>query len=125
VVGGTINERGNNVVTAVNTALTKSSREFPLQPEIVLHPIGLVGGGPAQPQDDSWDSEVAEIVDGRFGPQALAGPEGFSRIEVVFHFHQVDDSDPDRRAASARARRLAAGGASSPSAARAGPTASA
>jgi tRNA (adenine37-N6)-methyltransferase len=94
VVGGTINERGNNVVMAVNTALTKSAREFPMQPEIVLHPVGLVRGGRLQPEDDSWDSESAEIVlDDRFGPDALAGLGDFSHIEVVFHFHQVGDSE--------------------------------
>jgi len=33
-----------------------------MQPEIVLQPVAQVGGGRLQPEDDSWDREVAEIV---------------------------------------------------------------
>ena len=45
-----------------------------------------------QPEDDSWDSESAEIVlGGRFAPDALAGLEDFSHIEVVFCFDRVSD----------------------------------
>ena len=40
-----------------------------------------------QPEDDSWDREVAEIVLApHFGPEALAGLLDFSHIEVIFHF---------------------------------------
>jgi tRNA (adenine37-N6)-methyltransferase len=58
--------------------------------EVVLVPVAQVRGGRAQPEDDSWDSEEAGIVlDARFAPEALAGLEGFSHIEVVFHFDRV------------------------------------
>ena len=58
-----------------------------MQPEIVVTPIGRVQGSRAQPEDDSWDQEVALIeLDGRFTPEAVAGLTGFSHIEVVFHF---------------------------------------
>jgi len=62
-----------------------------MQSEVVVQPVALVRGGRPQPEDDSWDQEVAEIVlDDRFGPEALAGLEAFSHIEVVFHFNRVD-----------------------------------
>ena len=58
-----------------------------MQPEIVMYAVGQVRGGRVQPEDDSWDSEVAVIeLDARFSPDALAGLEGFSHVEVVFHF---------------------------------------
>jgi tRNA-Thr(GGU) m(6)t(6)A37 methyltransferase TsaA len=62
-----------------------------MQSEVVVQPIAQVRGGRLQPEDDSWDQEVAEIVlDDRFGPEVLAGLEAFSHIEVVFHFDRVD-----------------------------------
>jgi len=65
-----------------------------MQPEIVVQPVGQVRGGRLQPQDDSWDSEVAQIVlHPRFDASALSGLEAFSHIEVVFHFDQVADSE--------------------------------
>ena len=45
-----------------------------------------------QPEDDSWDREVAEIVLApRFGAEALAGLLDFSHIEVIFHFDQESE----------------------------------
>lgn len=65
-----------------------------MQSEIVVQPIGQIRGGRLQPQDDSWDSEVAQIVlHPRFDAGALAGLEAFSHVEIVFHFHQVTDSE--------------------------------
>jgi len=60
--------------------------------KVVLLPVAQVRGGRLQPEDDSWDSEVSEIVlDDRFAPEALAGLEEFSHIEVVFHFDRVGE----------------------------------
>ena len=76
-----------------------------MQPEIVLQPVAQVRGGRIQPEDDSWDSEVCEIVlEDRFGPEALAGLDGFSHIEVVFHFHQVADTEIQTGARHPRGR---------------------
>ena len=62
--------------------------------EVVLLPVAHVRGGRLQPEDDSWDSEVSEIVlDDRFAPEAMAGLEAFSHIEVVFHFDRVGESE--------------------------------
>src|ERR1051325_7611729 len=77
-----------------------------MQPEIVLLPVGHVRGGRVQPEDDSWDSESAEIaLDAHFAPDALAGLSGFSHIEVVFHFHQVPDAEINTRARHPRGRK--------------------
>lgn len=61
---------------------------------ISLEPIGYVVGGRVEAVDDGWDAETCEIrLDpDRFEPSALAGLNEFSHVEVVFHFHQVDES---------------------------------
>lgn len=60
---------------------------------VTLTPIGRVVGGRAEPRDDVWGDVTATIeLDGaRFGPEAVAGLEAFSHVEVVFLFHRVDD----------------------------------
>jgi tRNA-Thr(GGU) m(6)t(6)A37 methyltransferase TsaA len=58
-----------------------------------LRPIGYVRGGRAEPTDDGWDAVAATIaLTADFGPQALAGLEGFSHVEVVFLFDRVVES---------------------------------
>jgi tRNA-Thr(GGU) m(6)t(6)A37 methyltransferase TsaA len=76
-----------------------------MQPEIVLQPIAQVRGGRSQPEDDSWDREVAEIVLApRFGPEALAGLSDFSHLEVIFHFDKVPESEINTGARHPRGR---------------------
>jgi tRNA-Thr(GGU) m(6)t(6)A37 methyltransferase TsaA len=60
---------------------------------IQLHPIGYVRGGRKEPIDDGWDDVVASIeLVPAYGPEALAGLDEFSHVEVVFHFHRVAES---------------------------------
>ena len=67
---------------------------------IELEPVGRVVGGRRAPEDDGWAAERAVIrLDARFAPEALAGLEAFSHLEVVFLFHLVD---PARVATGAR-----------------------
>lgn len=78
-------------------------------PAIVLTPIGYVRGGRAEARDDAWDAEVAtiELAEG-FGPDALAGIEAFSHVEVVFlfhRFHRVDDAAVERGSRHPRGNR--------------------
>jgi tRNA-Thr(GGU) m(6)t(6)A37 methyltransferase TsaA len=76
-----------------------------MQPEIVLQPVAQVRGGRMQPEDDSWDREVAEIVLApRFGPAALAGLSDFSHLEVIFHFDQVPENEINTGARHPRGR---------------------
>jgi tRNA-Thr(GGU) m(6)t(6)A37 methyltransferase TsaA len=63
---------------------------MPLQ----LEPIGVVTGGRTEPLDDDWGPvEATIVVDDRFPPDALAGLDEFSHVDVVFVFHLVDDTD--------------------------------
>jgi len=58
-----------------------------------LHPIGHVRGGRTAPVDDGWDAVSATIaLVPEFGPEALAGIDGFSHVEVVFLFDRVAES---------------------------------
>lgn len=61
---------------------------------ITLEPVGSVIGGRTGAFDDDWAVEEAVIrLDGtRFEPDALAGLDAFSHLEVVFQFHLVDPS---------------------------------
>ena len=58
---------------------------------IEVIPIGLVRGGRIDPIDDDWDQVEAEIVldPARFAPDAAAGLDAFSHIEVIFHFDRA------------------------------------
>ena len=55
-------------------------------------PIGYVRGGRAEARDDNWAHEQASIeLDGeQVAANTLAGLEQFSHVEVVFHFHKMD-----------------------------------
>ena len=59
---------------------------------IELEPIGRVVGGRTEPVDDDWDAVPAavELDADRFGPEALAGLDEFSHVEVVYVFDRVD-----------------------------------
>lgn len=58
-----------------------------------LRPIGFVRGGRAEPIDDGWDAVTATIaLAPEFGPEALAGLDGFSHVEVIFLFDRVAES---------------------------------
>lgn len=61
---------------------------------IHLEPIGFVRGGRAEIEDDNWGGVSARIeVDAkRFTPDALAGLDGFSHVEVLYHFHGVPEA---------------------------------
>ncbi|MER6284062.1 SAM-dependent methyltransferase [Streptomyces sviceus] len=59
--------------------------------EVVSVPVGAVVGGREDVRDDDWGKESAVIrLDAdRFGPEALAGLDGFSHLEIVYHFDRV------------------------------------
>lgn len=57
-----------------------------------LEPVGLVQSPRTEPIDDGWDAITATITldAGRFTPEALAGLDEFSHVEVVYLFDRVD-----------------------------------
>lgn len=59
--------------------------------EVVSVPVAQVIGGRADVRDDDWGKETAVIrLDAdRYGPEALAGLDSFSHLEVVYHFNRV------------------------------------
>lgn len=69
-------------------------------------PIGVVRSPRAVPQYDGWGPISAEIHldEGLFTPDAVAGLSDFSHLEVVFHFHLVDEAGVLTGAAPPRGR---------------------
>lgn len=61
---------------------------------VTLEPVGVVVGGRAEVRDDGWDAETAivRLDAARFGPDAVAGLDAFSHLEVVFVFDRVPDA---------------------------------
>jgi tRNA (adenine37-N6)-methyltransferase len=59
-----------------------------------------VVGGRIEPVDDDWGEVTAAIrIDpAQFGPDALAGLDGFSHVEVVYEFHLVTGDAVERDA---------------------------
>ena len=53
--------------------------------------IGHVQGGRADPIDDDWGASrsVIALDPEQFGPEALAGLDGFSHVEIIFVFDKV------------------------------------
>jgi tRNA-Thr(GGU) m(6)t(6)A37 methyltransferase TsaA len=62
--------------------------------EIVLTPIGVVHSGEVRRREDDWGEVVSEIrLDANaFSSEALNGLAEFSHVEVLFHFHNVNES---------------------------------
>lgn len=58
---------------------------------IAMAPVGHVRGGRSEAVDDAWGASRAriELDPARFGPDALAGLDGFSHVEVIFVFDRV------------------------------------
>jgi tRNA-Thr(GGU) m(6)t(6)A37 methyltransferase TsaA len=68
--------------------------------EIVMEPIGVVRSTRSAVEDDDWDREHVriELDPARFGPEALAGLDTFSHVEVIFHMDRVEPSKIERGA---------------------------
>jgi len=61
---------------------------------LTLLPIGTVRSSRLLPEDDLWDAVTAsvELDASRFSPEALAGLESFSHVEVLFVMDRVEDA---------------------------------
>ncbi|MFD6247046.1 SAM-dependent methyltransferase [Streptomyces roseolus] len=60
-----------------------------------VRPIGVVRSPRTVPQHDHWGSvsAVVELDPEQLLPEAVAGLDRFSHLEVIFHFHLVPESD--------------------------------
>jgi len=58
-----------------------------------LRPIGSVCGERANPIDDHWDAIAShvELDSDQFAPNALAGLDAFSHVEIIYLFHRVGE----------------------------------
>jgi tRNA-Thr(GGU) m(6)t(6)A37 methyltransferase TsaA len=72
----------------------------------VLTPVGHVRGGRSDILDDDWGASRAriELDPARFKPDALAGLEDFSHLEVIFLFDRVPDEKIEYGARRPRGR---------------------
>ncbi|MDT0161298.1 SAM-dependent methyltransferase [Bacillus sp. AG4(2022)] len=60
---------------------------------ISLKPIGLASNERHEIEDDYWGGVVTRIVlDNSLPEEALDGIESFSHLEIIYHFHRVDQS---------------------------------
>ncbi|MDH4280581.1 MAG: SAM-dependent methyltransferase [Acidimicrobiia bacterium] len=73
---------------------------------IEMVPIGLVHGGRDDVVDDDWGSVLSTVSldPDRFGPDAVAGLEDFSHVEIVFVFDRVDETSVNVGARRPRGR---------------------
>jgi tRNA (Thr-GGU) A37 N-methylase len=73
---------------------------------IEMRPIGRVRAARAEPIDDAWDSVETRIdLDpAMLGPDAAAGLDAFSHIEVIFHFDRAAAAEVNTGARHPRGR---------------------
>ena len=73
---------------------------------IVLAAIGIVRSDRNEPIDDEWDAIATriELDPALFGPEATAGLNDFSHIEIVYHFDRVEESEINAGARRPRGR---------------------
>ena len=74
---------------------------------INLLPIGWVRSTRRHIADDHWESEdvAIELDEAQFSPEALAGLEDFSHVEIIFYMHHVQADQVCRGARHPRGNR--------------------
>jgi len=73
---------------------------------IEVEAIGRVVGGRAEPEDDDWGDvrAVIRLDRDQYGPEAVAGLEEFSHLEVVYVFDRADPAATESGARHPRGR---------------------
>jgi len=68
--------------------------------------IGHVQCARIEPEDDNWDAfpSTIRLDAARFGPDALAGLESFSHVEVLYVFDRVGEAEINTTARHPRGR---------------------
>lgn len=72
-----------------------------------VEPLAYVIGGRIEPTDDYWGGtrSIIRIDSTRFNPDATAGLDAFSHLEVVHRFHLTEPTDLNLGARRARITR--------------------
>jgi tRNA-Thr(GGU) m(6)t(6)A37 methyltransferase TsaA len=75
--------------------------------QFTFTPIGYIRGGRKEATKDHWGNNRCriELDPARFGPDALAGIDQLSHIEVVFYFHLHADEPTETGARHPRDRK--------------------
>lgn len=84
------------MTVAVVSGRDKHRHDLHMSPtRLTVTPIGVVCGGRSSPEDDHWAGieTVIAIDPDAFGPEAVAGLDAFSHLEVVYAFHLARDED--------------------------------
>lgn len=71
-----------------------------------IQAIGHVHGGRADPIDDDWGASrsIIELNSNQFTPEALAGLDAFSHVEIIFVFDKVAPDKIEKGARHPRGR---------------------
>jgi tRNA-Thr(GGU) m(6)t(6)A37 methyltransferase TsaA len=74
--------------------------------QFIMRPIGFVRGGRQEATKDHWGKNRSriELDPAQFGPEALAGLDQVSHIEVLFYFHLHADEPTETGARHPRDR---------------------
>lgn len=60
---------------------------------ITLNPVGVAYNERNEIEDDYWGKVVSKIIlDDSLPEDSLSGIESFSHVEIIFHFHKVDQA---------------------------------
>jgi tRNA-Thr(GGU) m(6)t(6)A37 methyltransferase TsaA len=75
--------------------------------QFIMRPIGFVRGGRHEATKDHWGKNRPriELDPTQFGPEALAGLDQLSHIEVLFYFHLHADEPTETGARHPRERK--------------------
>jgi tRNA-Thr(GGU) m(6)t(6)A37 methyltransferase TsaA len=74
--------------------------------DFVIQAVGYVRGGRADPIDDDWGASrsTIELNSALFTPEALAGLDAFSHVEIIFVFDKVAPDKIEKGARHPRGR---------------------
>ena len=74
--------------------------------DFVIQAVGHVHGGRADPIDDDWGANrsTIELNSALFTPEALAGLDAFSHVEIIFVFDKVAPDKIEKGARHPRGR---------------------
>jgi tRNA-Thr(GGU) m(6)t(6)A37 methyltransferase TsaA len=74
--------------------------------QFIMRPVGFIRGGRPEDTKDHWGGNRVrvELDQDRFGPEALAGLDELSHVEVLFYFHLHADEPTETGARHPRDR---------------------